>query len=313
MQAITDIPNLLLIGAPKSGTTSLLSWIRKHPEVYHPWGNIPIPNSESGFLLGGFAESPFSPSIPVGTLLLPNNIDMDNYKNQKWIIDKSPQHLYSDNALNYVSNYLPNSKIIITLRNPYDLFISWYGQMNKGINYNTSFEELIDMLDNSDWKANIHNQETWSFLTYPKYSELVMKWIEELGEDRVKVIKLTSIASNPRGVLDSICEWLDIDSLKLPQKLAVSNQGGKLSNTPLRKFLRHPPNFVFKLVRLFLPSRNFRRIIFDPIRRIGWKYVRTEKKNISPEVEERIKTIFIKDIEFFDNIEEYIPSTVLIN
>ena len=127
------------------------------------------------------------------------------------------------------------------------------------------------------------------------------------------VIKLTSIAGNSRGVLNSICEWLDIDPLKLPQKLAVNNQGGKLSNNPLRKFLRHPPNFIFKLARLFLPSRNFRRIIFDPIRRMGWKYVRTEKKHISPEVEERIRTIFTKDIEFFDNIEEYIPSSVLIN
>ena len=131
--------------------------------------------------------------------------------------------------------------------------------------------------------------DTWSFLTYPKYSESVMKWIENLGEDRVKVIKLTSIAGNSRGVLNSICEWLDIDPLKLPQKLAVNNQGGKLSNNPLRKFLRHPPNFIFKLARLFLPSRNFRRIIFDPIRRMGWKYVRTEKKHISPEVEERTR------------------------
>ena len=111
MQRITEIPNLLLIGAPKSGTTSLLSWIRKHPEVYHPWGNIPIRNSESGFLLGGFAESPFNPSTPVGTLLLPNNIDMDNYKNQKWIIDKSPQHLYSD-TVSYTHLTLPTKRIV---------------------------------------------------------------------------------------------------------------------------------------------------------------------------------------------------------
>ena len=42
MQSILDVPNLLLIGGPKCGTTSLLTWLRKHPEIYHPWEKIPI-------------------------------------------------------------------------------------------------------------------------------------------------------------------------------------------------------------------------------------------------------------------------------
>jgi hypothetical protein len=313
MQSITKIPNLLLVGAPKCGTTSLLYWMRQHPEIYHPWAHIPISASESGFLLGGIADHPYSPTKPIGTLLLPNEINMDNYKNQKWIIDKSPQHLYSSKALDSVTNLLPDSRVIITLRNPVDLLISWHGEMNKGIDYDVSFQELIEMIEKEHWEANIEKPDTWPFLTYPQYSNFVNSWIENLGVERVKVIKLSSIANNPKKVLDSLCEWLDLDQTKMPHNLSIKNQGGKLSNNPLRKFLRRPPKFVFTIVRIFIPSRNIRKIILDPIRRMGWKYVPKEKEQISPEIKDKIKKFFNKDIDFFDNIEDFIPPSVLIN
>ena len=313
MQSITKIPNLLLIGAPKCGTTSLLYWMRQHPEIYHPWGNIPISASESGFLLGGIADLPYSPTKPIGTLLLPNEINLDNYKNQSWIIDKSPQHLYSHRALNSVINYLPESRVIITLRNPVDLFISWHGEMNKGIDYDVSLQELINMIEKEDWKTNLENPNTWPFLTYPQYSKFVNSWIEKMGIEKVKVIRLSSIADDPKKVLDSLCKWLNLDSTKMPNNLSIKNQGGKLSNNLLRKFLRKPPKFVFTIARTFFPSRNFRKIIFDPIRRMGWKYVPTEKEKIPPEVEDKLSIFFKVDIEFFNNIEDFIPPSVLID
>ena len=312
MQAITNVPNLLLIGAPKCGTTSLLYWMRQHPEIFHPWSKMPISASESGFLIGGIADLPYSPTKPIGTLLLPNEINFDNYKKQKWIIDKSPLHLYSANALNLVTNFLPNSKVVITIRDPLDLFISWHGEMSKGLEYNVSLSELVERLEEEDWEANIENSQTWSFRTYPSYSKSIYSWIENLGQDRVRIIKLNTIANNPRQVLDSLSEWLEIDPIKMPTNLTVKNQGGKLSENPLRKILRRPPKFIFIFARILLPSRRIRKIILDPIRRMGWKYIPTEKETLSPNVEEKIKKIFSEDVNFFHNIEDFIPSSILI-
>jgi len=312
MQAITNIPNLLLIGAPKCGTTSLLYWMRQHPEIFHPWSKMPISASESGFLLGGIADMPYSPTKPIGTLLLPNEINFDNYKKQKWIIDKSPLHLYSANALNLVTNFLPDSKVVITIRDPLDLFISWHGEMSKGLEYNVSLSELVERLEEDDWEVNIENSQTWSFRTYPSYSKSIYSWIENLGQDRIRIIKLNTIANNPRQVLDSLSEWLGIDPIKMPTNLTVKNQGGKLSESPLRKILRSPPKFIFIIARILLPSRRIRKIILDPIRRMGWKYIPIEKETLSPNIEEKIKEIFSEDINFFHNIEHLIPSSILI-
>jgi hypothetical protein len=53
-------------------------------------------------------------------------------------------------------------------------------------------------------------------------------------------------------------------------------------------------------------------MLLDPIRRLGWKYVPTPKSIISPEIENRIRMKFKKDIEFFQNIEEFIPLSTII-
>ena len=45
---------------------------------------------------------------------------------------------------------------------------------------------------------------------------------------------------------------------------------------------------------------------------MGWKYIPTEKETLSPNVEEKIKKIFSEDVNFFHNIEDFIPSSILI-
>ena len=46
---------------------------------------------------------------------------------------------------------------------------------------------------------------------------------------------------------------------------------------------------------------------------MGWKYVPTEKEKIPPEVEDKLNIFFKEDIEFFNNIEDFIPPSVLID
>jgi len=312
MRAIEPAPNLLLVGGPKCGTTSLLFWLRKHKEVYHPWGRINSGAIESGFLLGGVVESPYNLSKPRGTLFLPHEADMDYFRGEKMVIDKSPQHLYSKRALETVRDLMPEARVIITLRDPYDLLISLFHQMKKTVEFNTSFESLISKLDRQNWVADNEDPETWGFLTYPRFSSHVKKWVDELGPDRVRVITLSSIASNPRYVLDQIGNWLDIDEKEMPRNLSVKNPRGELSKSRLRKFLRSPPDWAFSLAKVIFPTRSLRKALLDPIRSRGWKYVPSEKQPIPDETSEKIRLNLGEDIEFFENLEKHIPKSVII-
>ncbi len=312
MPSIVPGPNLLLIGAPKCGTTSLLLWLRKHPEVYHPWEKYHSGAWESRFLISGPLEFPISPQRPRGTLQLPHEIDMDHYRGQRWIIDKSPQHLYFSRALESVRDLLPEARVIITLRDPYDLMISLYSQIRRSVEYDTTFESLFNMMQSQDWVADTRKAETWGFLTYPRYSHFVQSWVDEIGVDRVRVIPLSSIAQNSRGVLQDLSDWLGIDSTKIPRNLDVQNPKGQLSNSPFRKFLRKPPSWAFSAARVLLPNRALRKALLDPIRRRGWKHIPTNAPEILPEVEKAIRERLSDDTTFFESLESLLPSEVII-
>ena len=312
MQLHKPSPNLLLVGAPKCGTTSLMAWLRTHPEIFHPWNKSHGNAAESGFLISGIIEYPYHPSFTKGDLLLPDEINMDYYNDQKWILDKSTQHLYSKKALSTVSQLMPHSKVIITIRNPYELFVSYHSMiLNKTLYYDTPLEELILQLDNLDWNADDNDPKTWPFISYPQFSKHVISWIYELGEDRVRVIPLDALA-NPRNVLEQLSSWLDIDATKLPKNLTNQNTGGALSNSSFRKFLREPPKWAFQVSHILFPSRKLRKLLLDPIRRKGWKHIKTVKKSIPHDIEKHIKEQLLDEINFFENLEDYIPVDTII-
>ena len=243
---------------------------------------------------------------------LPPYTDMDHYRGEPWVIDKSPQHLYSRRALESVRDLMPEARVVITVRDPYDLLISYYMQMKKGVNYDKTLDALLSMLDSQDWKADPDIAETWPFLTYPRYSRFVLDWVNEIGQERVRIIPLSAIAQNPRGVINDLSDWLGIDSKKMPVNLGAKNPRGRLSESPLRKFLRNPPNWVFAVARTLMPSRAMRRTLLDPIRRRGWKFVPADEPVIDSAIEEMIRERLKEEIEFFESLDNSLPAESLI-
>ena len=301
-----------MVGAPKSGTTSLLMWLRRHPEIYHPWARVDSNAVESGFLIAGPSEFPVSPFKPRGTVLLPHEADMDHYKGEKWIIDKSPQHLYSKKALEAVRELMPDARVIITLRDPVDLLVSLYAQMWKSNNYQTTFDELLVIMQAQGWIPDIEKPETWTFLAYPRFSSFVKEWTSELGPDRVRVVRLPSIADEPNRVLESLGGWLGIEMSGMPRSRSTENTTGRLSNSRFRRFLRRPPGWAYSAARLLLPSRAIRRAVLDPIRRMGWKHTPAEKPRLGMDFEEEIKEALREEIEFYEGLTSELPGRIVL-
>ena len=135
-------PNLLLIGGPKTGTTSLMHWLSSHEQIHHPWPN------ESHFLMAGPAEFPTSPIHPKGTTILAPRADLDGVDNHQWIMDKSTFHLYSQRALEAVCEHLPEARVVITLRHPVDLMLSMHQEHRKRlVEYDTCLLYTSDAAD----------------------------------------------------------------------------------------------------------------------------------------------------------------------
>ena len=299
-------PNLLLIGGPKTGTTSLMHWLASHEQIHHPWPN------ESHFLMAGPAEFPTSPIHPKGTAILAPRADLDGVDDHQWIMDKSTFHLYSQRALEAVCEHLPEARVVITLRHPVDLMLSMHQEHRKRlIEYDTDQATMIEMSRGQSFQPDEGVPETYSFLRFPRLKAPTLQWVEALG-DRVRVVPLSSIATDPLRTTNEILSWLEVERMPEDTSLPRYNERGEMNPSGWAKTLREPPSFLSKLARTLLPTKGLRRTILDPIRSPGFKPIAADSPVMDEQTRHELESAFAEEIEFQENLASYIDPSIIV-
>ena len=307
MHRFNQTPNLLLVGGPKTGTTSLMHWLRAHDSIFHPWPN------ESHFLMAGAAEFPTSPLHPRGSAIIAPQPDYHKYTDEPWIIDKSAFHVYSDRALSAVRDQMPTARVIITLRDPVALMLSMHQEHSKRlVEYNTNQTDMFDLAASRGFKADIEDPLTWSFLGFPRLKDPTLRWVEALGNN-VRVIPLSSIKNDPLATMNDILEWLDLDELPTGTEFPRHNEGGGMNPAGWARFLRRPPDFLISAARILLPSHRLRRAIFDPLRSPGFKPKAAAREPISEQQQAILEAAFSEEVEFLADLEAHIDPALIIS
>jgi hypothetical protein len=197
-------PDLFIIGAPKCGTTSLASWLGKHPRIFmtaikephyfnfdHP-GYVPIRSVAS-------YEAHF------------RGARVDHGA----VGEASVWYLYSEVAVPEILKYSPDARFIVCLRDPVDMALSLYRQKLFSCD-----EHLTDFA------------EAWELRTDRWEGRCVTKWCREprhlaydracmLGEqlerlyDRVKrnrvhTVLLEDLGRDPRGAYRRVLDFLSL-------------------------------------------------------------------------------------------------------
>ena len=299
-------PNLLLIGGPKTGTTSLMHWLASHEQIHHPWPN------ESHFLMAGPAEFPTSPIHPKGTTILAPRADLDGVAEHQWVMDKSTFHLYSERALEAVTEHLPEARVIITLRHPVDLMLSMHQEHRKRLNeYDTDQDTMIGLSRAQSFLPDEDTPETYSFLQFPRMKAPTLRWVKALGE-RVRVVPLTSIADDPLGTTNTLLSWLDTPLMPPDTELPRYNERGQMNPSGWAKTLRKPPSLLSGLAKILLPTKGLRRAVLDPIRSPGFKPVSADAPVLDDETRLELEAAFAEEIEFQDNLSSYIDPSLIV-
>ena len=135
-------PNFFLVGAAKSGTTTLSKMLEAHPEVY--LSPIKEPNYFSKDILPEkfepvyrkntfFADKTYFSQKPLKKVHLSFVREEKEYMalfedagNEKAIGECSTSYLYSSEAAEEIRKFQPDAKIIVILRNPVTRAFSHY-------------------------------------------------------------------------------------------------------------------------------------------------------------------------------------------
>ena len=201
MDRLVVKPNFFIVGAPKSGTTNISYYLMQHPQVFMPenlepyyFARLDIPqNYERGII-----------SDEKKYLNL-----FKNAKNCKAIGESSPVYLYCPHSALEIKNRFPNSKIIISLRNPIEIAYSEYFSLKfMGFDKNRSFNELLDsskeQLDQNEFHID-------SLLEAGFYSKHIKRFQKIFSKNQIKIIIFEEYIKNTIPTINSILSFLDID------------------------------------------------------------------------------------------------------
>ena len=122
---MTQLPNFLIIGAAKGGTTSLYHYLNQHPQVYMSPMKEPrffaLENEKLNF------QNPDKAINKTSVTSLSEYYKLfDGVTNETAIGEASPLYMYSTKAVERIAHYVPTAKLIAILRNPVDRAYSCY-------------------------------------------------------------------------------------------------------------------------------------------------------------------------------------------
>lgn len=200
-------PNLIIIGAPKCGTTSLFNWLSSHDDV------LASSVKETRFYLNN-SELSFNRECNYASGDMQGYYNyFSGYNGERIVLEATPEYLYDPEIATAIKSINSDTKIIVILRKPSDRIVSLYRflKYNIGIlDKNLSFKEFYN--NYKIGKKNYFNgKEVPCPFLRTRYSKYLPVWKEEFGNN-LKIIKFDEMKANPVAVLDDISQFLGIST-----------------------------------------------------------------------------------------------------
>jgi len=196
-------PNLFIVGAAKSGTTTLYSYLEKHSKIFMPSDMLykePCYFSEYGEKMG------YDRYL---------NIFQNASSKVHYIGEASTAYLTDSQSAQKIYEYNPNAKIIIILRNPADRAYSLYNwTVQEGYEYAISFKHGLNLEQKR--KKRLPNfwepiyKEDYMYFSSGLYYEQVKNYYEIFPNSNIKVILFEEMIKNVNATYQSVCDFLDI-------------------------------------------------------------------------------------------------------
>jgi hypothetical protein len=285
------MPNFLVIGAQKAGTTSLYHYLKQHPEVYMS------PVKEPHFFASEGADPGFRGPVPRNSGRSLAITDLEAYRalfagvsNETAIGEASPSYLGNPKAPGRIRRYLPEAKLIAILRNPVERAYSAYLHRVRDDRERLDFARA---LREEEARARANSTPGWYYKRAGFYHEQLTRYYELFEPDQIRVYLYEDLDTDPGGMLRELFAFLNVDETFVVDTSMRHGVTGIPRSRILRRFLRgsNPAKSVL---------RPLARSLVRPETRI--KMVTTlnnmnlAKPQMSPEVREALISSYREDI-----------------
>ena len=250
------LPNLVIAGVVKGGTTSVYSYLSLHPEIC-----CSTVKETCYFLVDRYGQwdSRYQNS---------SNPQQQYYQyfahcqGQKYILEATPGYFEGGQRVaEEIQKQLGDIKILIILRDPVDRFLSFFKykksmmEVERSISIRDYIQQCIELP--MEEKVKPENDTYWG-IEGGFYANYLPDWFETFDQN-VMVLFFDDLKSNPKLLTSDLCRWLEIEpTFYDTAQLGVENKSVGYKNkslqqlalninTRLEKFWRSQPKLKTSL------------------------------------------------------------------
>ena len=239
------LPNFLIIGAQKAGTTTLYHLLRGHPAIFMP------EVKEPGFFIRGFPDP-----VRFQTLRRPDDgrtATTIGSRGAAWSTleeyaalfepgaelplrgEASTPYLPSPYAARRIAEVLPDIRLIVLLRDPVERAFSAYTyNLSRGTEPAPTFAEAVASElrgERDDWVYG------WRYLYTGRYAEHLRRYLDLFPRERLAVFRFEELRADSGAVFADACRFLGVEPVAARATPEVRNPTVVHAN-PLLRFAK---------------------------------------------------------------------------
>lgn len=214
--SIRLLPDFIIIGAQRGGTTSLYTYLGQHPQI-----------TLAAIKEIHFFDNNFRKGVAWYRTQFPSLIEKSIAKNigkQNFITgEASPYYLFHPHVPERVAQVVPGAKLIMLLRNPVDRAYShYYHEVELG-HEKLSFEEALAQEEArtheecarivADKRYRSYNHQHYTYLSRGIYANQLQRWLNLFPREQILVIKSEDFYADPDGIFQQTLAFLDVRAL----------------------------------------------------------------------------------------------------
>jgi hypothetical protein len=268
---VSTLPNFLIIGAAKSGTTSLYHYLGQHPDVYLS----PIKEPKYFALAGERLRycGPGDQDDMERHSVTSEDVYRDLFRGARSgqaTGEASTLYLYHQTAAGRIHAAVPSAKLVAILRHPAErAYSNFLYMVRRG---NETLRDFREALAAEERRTAEGWMPSWHYRRRGLYGEQLTRYYERFQPGSIRVYLYEEFVARPRVVLQDVFAFLRVDPAFTPDLSVRHNVSGSPRIQSIHRWLSANGR-AKSLVRSVMPARTAR----DAARRLRqWNLTRTD-------------------------------------
>lgn len=197
-----SLADLLVIGVPKAGTSSLFSYLAQHPDI------CASTKKETDFFSGLSADGRSGPVTDYERFFA-------HRTTERFALEATPSYCYQGPLLRQaIRTTLGAPRLVLVLREPVERVWSAY-TFQRSLGHLSGVDSFDAYISACEQERRTHpsilEQGFLKGLSIGMYGDYVPAWVEMFGPD-LRVLFFDDLRADPPGVVRDLCTWLGIDA-----------------------------------------------------------------------------------------------------